>query len=66
MSAMLDIDAVTSMLKVSARHWRRMVDAGAAPQPCRLGRRTVWPEQVIADWVKAGCPKVRSNRGGAR
>ena len=42
----------------SVRHWRRLVDAGKAPQPVRFGRLTRWSVQTLEEWESQGCPAV--------
>jgi excisionase family DNA binding protein len=54
---MLDVDGFAQLLAVSARHVRRLVDAGRCPQPVRLGRLHRWPRKAIDDWIADGCPK---------
>lgn len=43
---------------ISARHWRRMVDAGKAPKPVRFGRSVRWAESDLLNWEADGCPSV--------
>jgi predicted DNA-binding transcriptional regulator AlpA len=43
---------------------RRLVDAGRAPQPVRLGRSCRWPRAAVETWIAAGCPKIRTVRAG--
>lgn len=40
---------------ISARHWRRLVDAGKAPRPIRLGRSVRWCESDLSAWEANGC-----------
>ena len=70
---LLDVRAVSRMTTISTRHLRRMADAGMMPRPVRIGRLLRWrrttgdPMTGIAEWITAGCPRVRplSPRGGA-
>jgi prophage regulatory protein len=64
--AMLDVHGFADMLGVSTRHIRRLVDAGKAPQPVRLGGCVRWPRPVIEAWVSDGCPNCRKRPGVAR
>jgi len=63
---MLDVDGVAELLGVSARHVRRLVDAGKCPQPVRLGRVVRWPRPAVESWIADGCPNCRRRQGGAR
>ena len=61
---MLDVHGFADMLGVSTRHVRRLVDAGKAPQPVRLGGCRRWPRHVVETWIADGCPKIRTVRAG--
>jgi predicted DNA-binding transcriptional regulator AlpA len=50
---------VAAQLGISARHWFRLVDAGRAPEPVRLGAAVRWQRQAIVEWLAAGCPSCR-------
>ena len=63
---MLDIEAFAGLLGVSTRHLRRLVDAGKAPQPVRLGGCVRWPRAAAEAWIADGCPNCRRRAGGAR
>lgn len=63
---MLDVDQFGELLGVSARHVRRLVDAGKAPQPVRLGGCVRWPRPNVEAWIADGCPKCRKQKGGAK
>jgi excisionase family DNA binding protein len=54
-----ETDELATMLKVSGRHIRRMVDAGRVPGVIRLGRLVRFNVQAIDDWIRAGCPRVK-------
>lgn len=62
----LDADACAARYSFSSSHWRRLVDAGRAPQPARLGRLVRWSLAALEDWERAGCPSLRHAKGGAR
>lgn len=64
--AMLDVEQLADMLGVSTRHVRRLVDAGKAPQPVRLGRACRWPRHNVEAWIADGCPNCRRRKGVAR
>ncbi|MFM7136920.1 MAG: helix-turn-helix transcriptional regulator [Planctomycetota bacterium] len=63
---LLDIEGFAGVLGVSSRHLRRMVDAGKAPQPVRLGGCVRWHRQAVDAWLAAGCPNCRKRPGVAR
>lgn len=65
-AALLDVDALASLLGVSTRHVRRLVDAGKCPQPVRLGGCVRWSRAAVDAWIAAGCPTCRKWRGVAR
>ena len=55
----VDADACASRLGISKRHWIRMVDAGKAPQPVRLGRLVRWSIAALEGWESTGCKPIR-------
>ena len=61
---MLDIEAFAGLLGVSTRHLRRMVDAGKAPQPVRLGACVRWHRHTVEAWLADGCPSNCRKRPG--
>jgi excisionase family DNA binding protein len=63
---LLDIDQFAALLGVSTRHLRRLVDAGKAPQPLRLGGCVRWNRETVAGWLADGCPNCRKRPGVAR
>ncbi len=62
----LDADGCASRYGFSPEHWRRLVDAGKAPQPTRFGRLVRWSISNLNDWDAAGCPPIRVVKGGRR
>jgi len=56
----VDADACASRLGISKRHWLRMVDAGKAPQPVRLGRLVRWSLASLGEWEAGGCKPIRA------
>ena len=57
----LSADDCGARYSFSGKHWRRLVDAGNAPQPVRFGGKLVrWAVSVLEEWEKAGCPAVRT------
>lgn len=63
---LLDVRAVADMLGASTRHVYRMADAGKMPAPVKLGALVRWPRRIVLDWIAAGCPSIRSTKGGRR
>lgn len=59
---LIDVNEFAARLACSAKHVRRMADAGRCPPPIRLGRLLRWDRHVVDDWVAAGCPVVRQVR----
>lgn len=62
-AALLDVESFAGLLGVSTRHVRRLVDAGKAPQPVRLGGCVRWPRNVVEAWLADGCPTIRRPAG---
>ena len=64
-SALLDVRSVAELLHVSARHVRRLADAGRMPPPVRLGAAVRWRRDELLRWLADGCPALRRERGRA-
>jgi prophage regulatory protein len=47
------------MTGVAKRSWWRYVSSGRAPAPVRLGGAVRWRRSELAEWIAAGCPRVR-------
>jgi predicted DNA-binding transcriptional regulator AlpA len=47
------------MAGVAKRSWWRYVSSGKAPAPVRLGGVVRWRKSELAEWISAGCPRVR-------
>lgn len=47
------------MAGVGKRSWWRYVSSGKAPAPVRLGGVVRWRKSELAEWIAAGCPRVR-------
>jgi len=60
-----DADGASARYGFSPEHWRRLVDAGKAPQPTRFGRLVRWAIRSLDEWDGDGCPPVRAAKGGA-
>jgi predicted DNA-binding transcriptional regulator AlpA len=56
--APLLVDALTAskLCGVSRAGWWALHSSGRCPLPVRLGRRTLWVAEELADWCKAGAP----------
>ena len=63
---LLDVQAVAATLGCSPRTVYRLSDAGKLPRPVRLGSLVRWRADELRQWINAGCPAVRSVKGGAR
>lgn len=63
---LLDVGAVAELLDCSTRHVYRLADSGRMPAPVKLGTLVRWPRQAIEEWIAAGCPPVRTAKGGPR
>lgn len=66
LAALLDVRTVAAMLDCSARHVYRLADAGRMPRPVKLGALVRWPRTELNDWLAAGCPPIRTAKGGRR
>lgn len=62
-AVVLDVDTVAAMLDCSPQHIRRLADAGRMPRPLRIGSLMRWRRTDLADWLDAGCPSCRQDRG---
>jgi predicted DNA-binding transcriptional regulator AlpA len=51
------------MAGVAKRSWWRYVSSGRAPAPVRLGGSVRWRRSELAEWIAAGCPRVRKEAG---
>ncbi len=61
---LIDVEAFADLLGVSTRHVRRLVDAGKAPPPMRLGKCIRFSRAAVERWIADGCPRVRTVRAG--
>jgi hypothetical protein len=57
------IDDFAARLKCSTRHLRRLIDAGRAPAPIRLGALLRFDSEVASKWMSDGCPDRRKVSG---
>jgi len=62
---LLDAQAAADLAGVSRRTWARLVDAGKAPRPVRLGRCVRWDRETLDRWIAGGCEPVGRVKGGA-
>lgn len=58
-SSLLTAEHVAQLMSCSARHVRRLADAGRMPAPVHLGALVRWPRAVIEAWIGDGCPHPR-------
>ena len=58
----LDIKQFASFLGCSTMSIRRLVAAGKAPPPLRVGKLLRWPCAVVEAWVDRGCPPVTESQ----
>ena len=65
-AALLDVGAVAELLACSPQHVRRLADAGRMPRPLKLGALLRWRRADLDDWLAAGCPSCREDRGARR
>lgn len=61
---LIDVEVFAELLGVSTRHVRRLVDAGKAPQPVRLGKCVRFSRAAVERWLADGCPRIRTARAG--
>jgi excisionase family DNA binding protein len=61
-----DVQTVAAMLACSPRHVYRLADADRMPRPVRLGSLVRWDLDAIDQWIRAGCPSLRSVKGAGR
>jgi hypothetical protein len=57
------IDDFARRLKCSTRHLRRLVDAGRAPTPIRLGALLRFDSGIAERWITDACPDLRKQGG---
>jgi excisionase family DNA binding protein len=65
-SVLLDVLAVAALLSSSRRTVERLVARGEMPAPVKLGRLRRWNRADVEEWIRDGCGRVRSRKGGAR
>jgi prophage regulatory protein len=56
---LLSATEAAEMAGVARRSWWRYVSSGRAPAPVRLGGAVRWRRGELAEWIAAGCPRVR-------
>ena len=56
---LIDAETAAAMVGVGRRTWYRYVENGDVPQPVRFGGSVKWRREVIDEWIRAGCPRVR-------
>ena len=56
---LLSATEAAEMAGVGKRRWWRSCSSGKAPAPVRLGGNVRWRRSELAEWIAAGCPRVR-------
>jgi len=56
---LLSATEAAEMAGVGKRSWWRYCSSGKAPAPVRLGGNVRWRRSELAEWIAAGCPRVR-------
>ncbi len=56
----LRTEEVAKMIGKSPGFFMRLVKAGLAPQPVRLGGAVLFKKEAILRWIADACPPVRS------
>lgn len=60
-AGLIDVRAVATLLGgCSTRHVHRLSDAGRMPAPIKLGNLVRWRRAELDEWIRAGCPSVRT------
>jgi excisionase family DNA binding protein len=65
MPEMLTVGEVAEKCNCSERHVYRLVKRGEMPAPIKLGQLNRWPQQIIEEWIAAGCPALRELANGS-
>ncbi len=55
---LIDAGDVARRLSISRSAFYKLVATRTAPQPIRLGRRTLWRVEELEEWVRDGCPPI--------
>lgn len=53
---------VAERLEISKAWVMQHLKDGTLPVPTRIGHRIKWPVKTIEDWIKAGCPKRKTDQ----
>lgn len=57
-SALITVQELGRLLKMSVRSVWRLRSAGAIPPPVRIGGAVRWRLEDVARWIERGCPAV--------
>lgn len=49
---LLTLNETANECRISRRTLYRRLDDGSFPKPIRIGRRRLWPDELLADWVR--------------
>jgi predicted DNA-binding transcriptional regulator AlpA len=53
---------LSKKLNASLRSISRWVSEGLVPPPRYIGRRPLWPEAEIDQWINEGCPRSQNGK----
>lgn len=53
---LLDARAAAALLGIGRSTWLRLVSAGKAPVPLKLGACVRWPRPALEAWIARACP----------
>jgi len=57
---LLDLPALSELLKCSPRSVHRWADGGRLPRPIKLGRLNRWRRADIEAWIADGMPRIKA------
>lgn len=65
---LLNVRDVAKLTGLAERTVHRFADCGKMPAPVRIGGAVRWRAGEIREWIRNGCPPVRSPKakGGAK
>ncbi len=63
---LLTLADVASLMRCSRRSVARLADAGKMPHGLKVGGMRRWRRAELMSWLAAGCPPVRTPKGGPR
>jgi len=48
----INLEDVLKQTRISRSKWYQMIKDGLAPAPVKLGRRSVWSQNAISDYIE--------------